>query len=172
MTDLRYPVGQYTYSGSYTEATRNANIDEIEALPGQLRAVATPLTEAVLNTPYRPGGWTVRQVIHHLPDSHCHAMIRTKWTLTEDTPLIKAYHEALYAQQPDYEAPIELSLQLLDALHQRWVYLLRQMGNDDFGRSFVHPETGNTVTLDEVTGTYAWHGRHHLAHITHLLARL
>ncbi len=169
--DLKYPIGTFAYSGPYSAAERAANIEAIAALPAQLEAVVAPLTDAQLAMPYRPGGWTVRQVVHHLPDSHTHAMIRTKWTLTEATPRIKAYHEALYAQQPDYAGPIALSLNLLASVHARWVYLLRQLTEADFARAFEHPETGQTVTLDEVTGSYSWHGRHHLAHITEVLKR-
>jgi hypothetical protein len=133
--------------------------------------VIEPLSPAQLDTPYRPGGWRVRQVVHHLADSHLNSFIRFKWALTEDRPAIKAYHEDRWAELPDYvDVPVETSLRLLDALHERWVALLRRLDAADLKREFLHPESG-AVRLDVNIGVYSWHGRHHLAHITRLAER-
>jgi hypothetical protein len=170
--DLRYPVGKYHHDGPATAEQHARWIEEIAATPGRLRAAVSGLTDAQLNTPYRPGGWTVRQVVHHVPESHMNAYVRFKLALTEDEPTIKPYAEARWAELPDVAAtPIDVSLALLDALHDRWVRLLRALGPNDLARTFRHPELGRTLTLEWTLGQYAWHGRHHVAHITALRAR-
>jgi uncharacterized damage-inducible protein DinB len=173
VTDLRYPIGGFTWDGAMTEARRAACVGRIAAAPGRLRAAVAGLDERQLDTPYRPGGWTVRQVVHHVPDSHLNAYTRTRLALTEETPTIKPYEEARWAELPDARsAPIEMSLALLDALHARWVALLRGLGPAEGGRTFRHPEHGRLMTVDEVLALYAWHGEHHVAHVTALRARM
>jgi len=148
----------------------NGWIDDIAALPADLRRVVSTLSERQLDTPYRPGGWTVRQVVHHLPDSHMNSFVRFKWALTERRPMIKAYDEKGWAVLPDYRGPIADSLDMLKALHRRWVRLLRSLRWLELQREFVHPESGPS-TLAVTIGAYAWHGQHHLAHIERLLER-
>lgn len=170
-TDVRYPIGPFRFEGEVTPARQAAWIDEIAALPGLLRAAVTDLSPAQLDTPYRPGGWTVRQVVHHLPDSHLNAYCRCKLALTEQEPIIKPYDEAAWAMLPDsQQTPPEVSLALLDALHLRWVVLLRALAPADFSRAVRHPEMG-MLSVEKFTALYAWHGRHHLAHITALRQR-
>ena len=172
MTDLRYPIGRFAYAGQSTEEERCSLISRIEAAPARLRAAVAGLTPEQLDTPYRPGGWTVRQVVHHVPDSHINSYCRFRLALTEDAPGIKGYDEALWAQLFDaHTAPVEVSLALLEALHARWVLLLRAMTAADFTRTFVHSELGQ-VTLDRNLALYAWHGDHHTAHVTGLRTRL
>lgn len=155
---LQYPIGEFSYSGTPDAEQIRQWIDTIESLPDRLAGVVTPLTAARLDTPYRPGGWTVRQVVHHLGDSHINCYIRFKWTLTEDQPVIKAYDEKRWALLPDYNAlPVALSLSFLEMLHRRWVVLLRALTDADLKRSFVHPETGAANRLDKTIGLYAWH---------------
>src|SRR6476620_9464894 len=152
-----------------TDARRAECIARIAAAPEHLRTAVAGLDDAQLDTPYRPGGWTVRQVVHHVPDSHLNAYTRIKLALTEDEPTIKPYEEARWAELPDARTgPIEISLALLEALHRRWVLLLRELQPADFTRQFRHPEHGRAMSLDEVLALYAWHGRHHVAHITSL----
>ena len=169
--DLRYPVGRLQPEGPLSDARRQELIDQIAETPERLRAAVAGLSPEQLDTPYRPGGWTVRQVIHHVPDSHLNAYVRFKLALTEETPTIKTYAEALWADLPDTArtAP-EVSLTLLTVLHQRWVILLRALDAADFARTLQHPEMG-LLTLDQVLSVYAWHGRHHVAHITSLRER-
>lgn len=162
--DPRYPIGPYAKPATTTPEQRAAWIDEIAATPAALRAAVEGLTEAQLDTPYREGGWTVRQVVHHLPDSHMHAWTRMKSALTEDRPLVNAYNEAKYARLPDYRLPVAGSLALLENLHARWVALLRSLSDADFARVYVHSEDGPT-RLDQQLALYSWHGRHHVAHI-------
>lgn len=169
--DLSYPIGKFQYSGSSTPADRQRFIEEIAAAPARLRDAIRGLDEQQLNTPYRPGGWTVRQVVHHLPDSHLNAYVRFKLALTEDEPLIKPYEEARWAETPDVHAtPLDTSLTLLDSLHARWVTLLRAMSDSDFHRKLRHPQMG-VLELDRMLAMYAWHGRHHVAHIAGLRQR-
>jgi DinB superfamily len=169
--DLRYPVGRFTPPAVVSREQVETWIGEIARLPAALRAAVAPLSPAELDTPYRPGGWRVRQVVHHLADSHMNSYIRFKWALTEDRPLIKAYFEDRWAELPDYASvPIETSLELLEALHRRWVGVLRGLGPVELSREFLHPESG-PVRLDVNVGIYAWHGRHHLAHVTRLAER-
>jgi hypothetical protein len=167
-SDRRYPIGRFSFSGSLDEGQRREQIAAVAAAPAALRAAVAGLTEAQLDTPYRPGGWTVRQVVHHVPDSHLNAYIRFKLALTETEPTIKPYDEARWAELADTREPPELSLRLLEVLHQRWLVLLRAMGAADFARTFRHPEHERALSLDEVIALYAWHGRHHVAHITAL----
>ncbi len=163
---LRYPVGRFAADDEVTPAKRTAWIDGIAAAPGNFRAAVKGLGERELDTPYRPGGWTVRQVVHHVADSHVNSYIRFRFALTEEQPTIKPYFEALWAELYDAKSlPVEVSLNLLDALHERWVVLLRSMTPDQFARTLYHPEWG-TISLDFLLQVYAWHCRHHLAHIT------
>ena len=172
MEGLRYPIGKFTFSGDLTEEQRQQAVDAIVAAPAQLRAAVAGLSEEQLETPYRPGGWTIRQVVHHVPESHSHSYIRFKLALTEDTPVIKPYDEALWAKTPDVlSTPLDVSLALLEALHERWVRLLKQMTDSDYERSFRHPELG-LVRLDQNLALYAWHGKHHTAHISALRDRM
>ena len=163
--DLRYPIGPFHYSGESTAEQRRGFIDRIEQAPARLRAAVAGLTEQQLETPYRPGGWTVRQVVHHVADSHINSYCRFRLALTEVRPAIKGYDEALWAELTDSRtAPVEMSLALLEALHRRWVLLLRSMTPVDFARTFHHSQLG-PVTLDRTLALYAWHGEHHLAHV-------
>ena len=169
--DLRFPIGKFADPGAITEDHVRTWLADLEALPGDLRRTVTPLTEAQRDTPYRPGGWTVRQVVHHLPDSHLNSLLRFRWALTEDRPVIKPYDEAAVADLPDYRsAPIGHSLDLLDSLHARWVDLIRSLSWDQLQRTFVNPESGED-TLARTVGIYTWHGRHHLAHVEKLIER-
>ena len=164
---LRYPVGRFAPPAQVTAADREGWIAEIERAPALLRAAFAGLDDARLDTPYRPGGWTLRQVAHHVPESHMNAYVRFKLALTEDAPTIKPYDEARWAELPDVpRARIADSLALTDALHARWVTLLRAMAPADFARTFVHPEHPKPMTLERVLALYAWHGRHHTAHVT------
>jgi uncharacterized damage-inducible protein DinB len=162
--DLQYPVGKFQWSGALQPGERDRLIGEIESAPAEVRAAVAGMTEAQLDTPYRPGGWTVRQVVHHVADSHLNSYVRFKLALTETDPAIKGYDQELWANLPDSKAPVEISLNLLDALHRRWVLLLRSMGDEDFKRSFAHSELGN-VGLERTLALYAWHGKHHTGHI-------
>jgi hypothetical protein len=171
MDDLRYPIGQYMWPSSLAREERERCIDEVTSAPAALRAAVAGLSEAQLDTPYRPEGWTVRQVVHHVPDSHVQALVRFKLALTEDEPTIKAYHEDRWARLPDYAGPVAVSLDLLDATHARWVALMRGMREEEWGRTYFHPEHGRALRLDAVLGMYAWHGAHHTAHITRLRDR-
>ena len=173
MEDLRYPIGQFRYEGEPDQHRREQWIEEIAATPANLRAAVAGLASHQLDTPYRDQGWTVRQVVHHLPDSHLNAYTRIKLALTEDVPVIRPYEEARWAELPDGRAgPIELSLNLLESLHHRWVLLLRQLTPADFRRRFKHPQQGRPVELQEALAHYAWHGRHHVAHIASLRRRM
>ena len=169
-SDLRYPIGEFSPPVSITQVEVGRWIDDIAALPADLRRTVAPLTDVQLDTPYRPDGWTVRQVVHHVPDSHVNSFIRFKWALTENRPVIKAYDEQAWALLPDCRQPVSHSLDLLDALHRRWVDLLRGLSRAELQREFVHPASGAT-TLADTVGSYAWHGRHHLAHIERLIER-
>ena len=169
-TDLRYPIGPDVAPVSTTPAERAARIDAIASLPAELHAAVRGLTEAQLDTPYRAGGWRVRQVVHHIADSHANAYIRFKLALTENNPVIKPYDEARWAELADNSLPIENSLRLVEALHKRWATVLRSLAPADFARTFQHPERGSQ-TLDVALASYVWHGRHHTAHITALRKR-
>jgi DinB superfamily len=163
---LRYPVGKFLAKDFYTTAELQFNIDTIEKLPLEVeKTLHTILKAKQLDTTYRNGGWTARQVIHHLADSHLNAYIRTKWTLTEATPLIKAYDEKAWAETPETKLDPVISVELLKTLHAKWTALLRRINPDDFHKAFIHPETNKHVSLDRIVATYAWHGEHHLAHL-------
>jgi uncharacterized damage-inducible protein DinB len=169
--DLRYPIGKFVPVPSLKSGDRTTCIDQIAAAPAGFRRAVTNLNDSQLDTPYRPGGWTVRQVAHHLPDSHMNAYLRFKFGLTEDVPAIKTYEEKDWATTPETTAPIAMSLNLLTALHERWVTLLRAMKPADFARTIKHPDWG-TPSLDTLLALYAWHGRHHTAQVTSLRERM
>jgi uncharacterized damage-inducible protein DinB len=165
MDDLRYPVGPFVYDRDTTPARRAEWIRQIAGAPALLRSAVSGLSDRQIETPYRPGGWTVRQVVHHVPDSHLNAYCRFKLALTEDNPTIKPYDEAAWANVADTAGtPLEVSLTLLEALHQRWVVLLDAMTPADFARPLLHPERG-AISLDWMLQLYAWHGRHHAGHV-------
>jgi hypothetical protein len=166
LEQLRFPVGRFArLTAPLDAAARRACIETIEQTPARFRALVERRSERELDTPYRPDGWTVRQVVHHLPDSHINAYIRMKFAITEDSPAIKAYDEAQWAELPEAKnGPVEMSLALLESLHRRWVAFLRALPADRFARAYLHPELGR-VTLDEAVALYAWHCRHHAGHI-------
>jgi len=171
MSDLRYPIGKFHFNEPLTEQQKQTSLDDIANAPANLLAAVSGLSAAQLDTPYRPDGWTVRQVVHHVPDSHMNAYIRFKLALTEDEPTIKPYEQQLWADLDDTKStPIEVSLTLLDSLHERWVQLLQSFTGSDWKRTFRHPELG-VVSLERNLALYAWHGRHHVAHITELRKR-
>jgi len=164
--DPRYPIGPFEYAGAATDGQRRELIDRIAALPAEFRAAVSAAGSERLDTPYRPGGWTVRQVVHHLPDSHMNAFVRFKLALTEREPTIKPYDETRWAELADVSGtPVEVSLALLEALHERWVVLLRSLTAADFQRTYFHPEQGRAMSLDYALAMYAWHGRHHTGHV-------
>jgi len=169
-TDLRYPVGEFTMPTAVTAAMRAEAIAAITAFPTKMRDAVRGLTDAQLDTPYRPGGWTVRQVIHHVGDSHINAFVRLKLALTEDNPAVKPYDEKAFANLPDQRLPVDVSLSLLDGLHARWAAVLNTLTPEQFARPLYHPEIG-AITVDYVVQTYGWHSRHHVAHITRLRER-
>lgn len=172
MTDLRYPIGKPLLEGVLTPEQQRAMIDEIGRTPAKVRAAVNGLNTEQLNTPYRPGGWTVQQVVHHLADSHINAFVRFKLGLTEEQPTIKPYDEKLWAETADVHiARVEVSLKLLEALHERWVVLLRSITPADFSRQLYHPERG-AMTLENILRIYEWHGRHHTAHVESLRQRM
>jgi uncharacterized damage-inducible protein DinB len=163
--DLRYPIGKPDWKSPMADAHRASALRDIEALPGQLRAAVEGLSEAQLDTPYREGGWTIRQVVHHLADSHINSYLRVRFALTQENPTIMPYPEALWAELEDARcAPVELSLRLLEGLHARWHRLLAGLDEAGRARTMIHPENG-AMTVEQVIALYAWHGRHHLAHI-------
>ena len=168
MTDdiLKYPVGKFTPPVSYTQEEMANWINDIKTLPGKVRNAVIGLTEPQLNTPYRPGGWTIKQVVHHLADSHMNSLIRFKWAMTEENPTIKTYKEAEWAMLRDYQLPVESSLKMLEGIHQHLVALFESMTDEEWSRTFYHPEMKIDVSLKRNLGLYSWHSRHHLAHIT------
>ncbi len=172
MSDLRYPIGQFSMTSEVTATDRTRWIEDIARTPAALRAAIAGLDPSQFDTPYRPGGWTVRQVVHHLPDSHLQAYVRFKLALTEDEPTITPYDQGRWAELSDVRlvAP-EVSVNLLEVLHQRWTALLTSLSPTDYQRGFRHPEFGRVLTLDEALARYAWHGEHHVAHITSLRQR-
>jgi len=168
---LRYPVGRFDPAGGVAPGRRSALLDSIASTPARMRAAIAGLDDSGLDSPYRDGGWSVRQLVHHVPDSHLNAYIRFKWTLTEQEPVIKTYDEAAWARLPDSAAtPIAVSLLLLESVHARWDVLLRSMSDADFAKKLNHPEWG-LFDLDTMVRMYEWHGRHHIAHITGWRAR-
>ena len=170
--DLRYPIGKMERKSLLSADERRSAIDAIAAAPARLRTAVSSLSDSQLDTPYRPGGWTVRQVVHHVADSHMNAYARFRFALTEENPIIKPYDEATWAELPDAGSmPVIVSLDLLDRLHERLVYLLRNTAGSAFARPLTHPENG-PMTMDMLLGVYAWHGRHHTAHVTALRERM
>ncbi len=167
LTQLKYPIGTFEKPTVITRAILTQWISEISSFPARLINEVTHLTDDQLNTPYRPDGWTIRQVVHHCADSHMNALIRLKLTLTEDRPTIKPYFEERWAELADTKnMPIEPALKMIEGLHERWVALLNTLAEEQYGRIFIHPEHGREFSVDENIGIYAWHCNHHLAHIT------
>ena len=172
LEELKYPIGHFVKPAMINSMIVKDWIAQIEALPVKVSDITTPLSKTQLDTPYRPGGWTVRQVVHHLSDSHHHSYIRFKWALTEDNPVIKPYLEKEWAQLFDaVTGPIDLSLAHLEAVHAKLVYLLNGLSAEDLKKTFIHPVGNTETTLEENIGRYAWHGNHHLAHIQGLIHR-
>lgn len=171
MNDLKYPIGHFNNDKEINGGVIESWINVIENTPFFLREAIMDLNDEQLDTSYRPGGWSVRQVVHHLPDSHLNSYIRFKLALTEDNPTIKPYKEDKWAELPDSKLPVEVSLKLLEGLHSRWVSLLQSLSPNDLEKTFFHPESGK-VSLGFTIGLYAWHCQHHLAHITSLRERL
>lgn len=172
MTDLRFPIGKFSYAGPPNGEQKQKFIDDIAQTPANLRAAVKGLSNEQLDTPYRPEGWSVRQLVHHVPDSHLNSYIRFKLALTEDEPMIKPYAEDRWADLADSQTtPIEVSLTLLESLHDRWVRLLRSLTPEQWHRSFRHPDLG-PMNLEKTLALYAWHGKHHVAHITELRKRM
>jgi uncharacterized damage-inducible protein DinB len=170
-SDPRYPTGPFTFDPDVTADKRRTSIAAIRTTPAALRSAVRGLTDAQVDTPYRDGGWTVRQVVHHVPESHMNAFVRFKLALTEDNPTIRPYEEDRWVRLGDIpRTPLETSFALLDALHERWVNLLDVMTDADFRRPLTHPQLG-PMTLDRMLQLYAWHGPHHVAHITALRRR-
>jgi hypothetical protein len=171
-SDLRYPVGKFQFPDAVSAEERKRYITEIAEAPAKLRSAVGGLSDQQLDTSYRPGGWTVRQVVHHVPDSHLNSYVRFRLALTEEEPTIKAYFEDRWAELPDARtAPVEISLRLLECLHARWVGLLRSLDEAQWKRTFRHPELG-LISLEKNAALYAWHGRHHVAHIAKLRERM
>ena len=170
--DLSYPVGRFEWPTSVDAAARGEYLRQMAAAPGGLRDAVRKLDDAQLDTPYRPAGWTVRQVVHHVADSHMNAYIRFRLALTEDDPTVKSYDQTVWAELADARTlPVEVSLTLIDGLHARWVALAASVPEAAFARAYVHPEYGR-ASMDVVIAMYAWHGRHHTAHITGLRERM
>jgi hypothetical protein len=171
MSDPRYPIDSFAEPDAHSPASRAAAIDAVAALPGELRAAVAGLDDAQLDTPYRDGGWTVRQVVHHLPDSHMNGYVRQKLAVTESEPTIRPYDENLWSALADARsAPPEISLAMIDALHRRWVAFLGALAEPAFARGYLHPQMGRRLSVDWSVAQYAWHGRHHVAQITALRA--
>jgi uncharacterized damage-inducible protein DinB len=171
--DLRYPIGHFTRPASSMAGIRAAHIQTLHLLPGRLKAAVADLSDAQLDTPYREEGWTVRQVVHHVADSHANSYVRCKLALTEDWPTIKPYDEAAWAELSDARwLPVGISLDLITALHARWVALLESLAEEDFHRGYVHPDSGGRQNLAQVLALYDWHSRHHTAHIANLRQRM
>ena len=169
--DLRYPVGRASIERNPTDAQRLEWIQVLEALPAQMRSAVASLSDAQLDTPYRPDGWTIRQVVHHVPDSHMNAYIRFCLTLTEDVPRIRPYDQDAWAALPySRTAPVDVSLRILESVHARWTTMMKQLTADEWKRTFEHPENG-IQTLEHQLQIYAWHSRHHLAHVTGTIER-
>lgn len=172
MEDPRFPIGKFHHEGPMSLEQKAKYLDDIEQMPKRMRAAVAGLSDAQIDTPYRDGGWTVRQVVHHVPDSHMNSYVRFKLALTEENPTIKPYAEDLWAELPEAKtAPIEVSLSLLEDLHRRWVLMLRGLKPEDWQRTFQHPQLG-PMSLEKNLALYSWHGRHHVAHITSLRDRM
>jgi DinB superfamily len=171
LDQLKYPIGTFQPTENITDKHIQLWIRDIELLPSQIRLAVVGLDDAQLDTPYRPDGWTVRQVVHHVADSHMNGYIRVKLALTEDNPTIKPYEEHLWAELPDSKMPIDISLKIIDSVHARWVEILRGLNADQFERTFHHPANNTVMPLKQHSGLYSWHGRHHTAHIENLKLR-
>ncbi|MFA6088150.1 YfiT family bacillithiol transferase [Mucilaginibacter sp.] len=173
MTDeqMRYPIGKFVPPVTYITEDITRWINEIHILPGKIRNAIMTLTEAQLNTQYRTGGWTLRQVVHHIADSHMNSLTRFKLALTEDNPTIKPYDEAGWAIQPDYRLPVEPSLRMLEGIHQHMVALFESFTENEWNRTFIHPASGSVMSLKKNLALYAWHGNHHLAHLTETIKK-
>lgn len=171
MDDLRFPIGKFNLEKEVSENQISSLINQIEALPQLLKRTVQELKEEHLESPYRPGGWTIRKLVHHIADSHMNAFIRVKLAITEDKPTIKPFEEALWAELDDSLIPVEISIKLLEALHERWVILFRSLSALDRVRELNHPDIG-LLTINQLIGLYAWHGNHHLAHITSYKCRI
>ncbi len=165
MENLKYPIGRLQLKDVYTPEETNEHIDYLSKFPVILKDLAFTLTEEHLATPYRPEGWTARQVIHHISDSHSQMLTRLKWILTEETPTIKAYHEDLWAKLPDYELPVSVSVSMIDLVHQKVVALVKGIKEEDFKKSYLHPENGKHFSIEKVLALYTWHCKHHLGHL-------
>ena len=172
MDELKYPIGKFISKDSYSSEEISANISRIASLPSQLSSAVAGFTEKKFDTPYRDEGWTVRQLIHHIADSHLNAYIRIKWTLTEDSPIIKAYNEKMWATTLEVSCDPQISIKLIEAHHAKWVELLKRLTPSDLEKHFIHPETLRQVKLKTLVALYAWHSDHHLAHITKLKDRM
>lgn len=171
--DLRFPIGEYRKPETITPALREQFIGDIKTFPARIKAATVPLTDAQLDTPYREGGWTIRQVVHHCADSHSNSLTRFKLALTEDRPVIKPYMEALWAELPDSKTmSLAPAIKMLEGIHERWVVLLQSLTEEQLQRTFIHPESKREITLAENMAIYAWHCNHHLAHITSLKERM
>jgi uncharacterized damage-inducible protein DinB len=168
--DLRFPIGEFTRDSERSSESRKNHVRVISELPARLVEAVKGLTDEQLDTPYRPGGWTVRQTLHHVADSHANSLIRFKLALTEDNPTIRPYYEDRWAELPDCNLPIDVSLKMIEGIHARWTALLRGMSDADFDKKFIHPETGEWK-LDDALALYAWHAKHHTAHINNLAER-
>lgn len=165
MDHLKYPIGKFEFGKTYSASDNLKHIGIIEKFPAELNALTKQLIEAHLAKSYRPGGWSARQIIHHLADSHINAYVRVKLTLTENKPVIKPYDQDSWAALPDNSLPVDVSVKLIEGIHQRWVVLLRAMKNEDFQRKYIHPEYQREFALDEFIALYAWHGAQHAAHL-------
>jgi predicted tellurium resistance membrane protein TerC len=171
-SDPSYPIGKFQAKDNYTTEELQKLIARIEILPAKLEAAVQALSNEQQDTPYRDGGWTVKQVVHHLSDSHMNAYIRTKWALTENTPVIKAYDQKSWAETPDTKMPVTNSLNILRSLHKKWAAMLKELKPEELGKEFIHPETNKHIRISQMIDNYAWHGDHHLAHINSLKRRM
>ncbi|WP_428328192.1 YfiT family bacillithiol transferase [Mucilaginibacter sp.] len=173
MTDeeMKYPIGKFKAPVSYTTEDQRKWITTIKELPGRLRQATMGLSETKLDTPYRTGGWSLRQVIHHVADSHMNSLMRFKLALTEENPIIKPYEEADWALLPDYRLPVESSLKMLEGIHLHWATILENLTEEEWGRTFTHPASGEVIPLKKALGLYAWHSKHHLAHVTETIKK-
>lgn len=171
LQNLKYPIGEFDCPNNISKQHLESWISILEHFPNRLENLVKDLSDAQLDTAYRPEGWTIRQVIHHISDSHHHSYTRFKWALTEDKPVIKAYYEHRWAELQDYKAPIEMSLNHISAIHFKLTYLLKKLHEDDLNKCFIHPETNSEVKLSFNVGNYAWHSNHHYAHIENLMKR-
>ena len=172
-SDPRYPIGPFERRDQLSDDERRTMLDNIAATPARMREAVAGLSDEQLDTPYREGGWTVRQVVHHVPDSHLNAYVRLKLALTENEPVIRPYDESMWAKLPDSrDTPVEVSLTLLESLHARWTTLFRSLKADDFKRTLRHPDHDGILTVDWLVAMYSWHGRHHVGHITSLRERM